>query len=285
MRYLCALGAALALFLVTGAVAGQEKPARTPAVFGIVAGGSDEFVVLNGAYVPGKGWRAPEVARLFAAKGMRFTRFSPAGPVGGPVVASGKPEFGEASEWAMPLVKSASAALPLQENNAPPLFALSGGPSAPQPRRAKRESTEATTYRSAVAGVLREMGRVSVAAPRLTQNLRIDLDGDGTEEVLLTAYSTPQGDGATLPPGGYSTILLRHIGADGRVRTVPLGVSTARIPDKYDLTPAVLACVDIDGDGRLEVVTYATQYESERVEIWTFDGRTARRVIEAGWGV
>jgi hypothetical protein len=44
-------------------------------------------------------------------------------------------------------------------------------------------------------------------------------------------------------------------------------------------------CYDIDGDGTLEVALWSGYYEGESMEIYKFDGRTARRVLTAGWGV
>jgi hypothetical protein len=253
----------------------------------VTAGADGEFVTLTGAYVPGKGWRGPEVAHHFAGKGAKFARFGPSGAPKEPVTTAAAPEFGPASDWSMPLVKKAGA-LASDEPSAErrlPLFALSHGPADPQPRRARAESVAAPVYRRAVADLLRDKGRLSVAAPRLTQNLRVDLDGDGTDEVLLVANSPLPVDGDSLPKGGYTAVVLRHVGPGGRVWTVALGLSTPLIEDKYNLSRGVLACVDIDGDGRLEVVTYATQYESEVVEVWAFDGKAARRVLETGWGV
>jgi D-Tyr-tRNAtyr deacylase len=44
------------------------------------------------------------------------------------------------------------------------------------------------TYESVVAAMLRAKN-IKVARGRLTQHLRVDLNGDGTEEVLLVAHS------------------------------------------------------------------------------------------------
>jgi hypothetical protein len=194
--------------------------------------------------------------------------------------------LGPVSEWSVPVQDPAPLrAFPGPEaKRSLPLFALSGGPAQPQPRRAKAVSNEQAVYRRAVAEVLRTKGRLVVAAPRLTQTLRVDLDGDGAEEVILVANGPDEPGGEGLPSNGYTAVLIRYVVPGGKVRTIPLGLSTSRIENRYDLSRGVLACVDIDGDGRLEVVTYATQYESEAVEVWTFDGKSARRVQETGWG-
>jgi hypothetical protein len=60
--------------------------------------------------------------------------------------------------------------------------------------------------------------------------------------------------------------------------TVPAG-STAM--SRYEF----IGCVDITGDGHLEIVLYSRQFERDGVEVFTFDGKTARRVLGADWGV
>ena len=106
---------------------------------------------------------------------------------------------------------------------------------------------------------------INVPQPRIAQICRVDLEGDGTDEVLIAAqdmledgfgedaslYALVRG-GAAPKPGGYSVLLLRRVEGSG-VRTAILAES---LPGSGASPAAFKICqlADLDGDGRLEMI-------------------------------
>jgi hypothetical protein len=133
----------------------------------------------------------------------------------------------------------------------------------------------------AIAGVLKAK-KLRIPRPRLMQHLRVDLNGDGTEETLLAASARePAGQGKddVMRRNHYSAVVLRFTSRN-TLRTVPLAVTAfTRGGDEEVIHHSVLSCKDIDGDGRMEVIVHNAYYEGEGAEVFTFDGNRVRRVI------
>jgi len=117
------------------------------------------------------------------------------------------------------------------------------------------------TYQKAVAE------KVGIAEVKLTGLVRVDLEGDGVDEVLFTTDShggeRPWGDE---PYKTYSHIGVRKVGADGQVVTHLLHDHQGEVRWEGgfpDITTAQLeGFTDADGDGKLEVVITIRGYES-----------------------
>ncbi|WP_295815223.1 hypothetical protein [uncultured Deinococcus sp.] len=148
--------------------------------------------------------------------------------------------------------------------------------------------------------VRQELVRRGVRAPvvTLTAVIRTDLDGNGTQEVIVEAgrYRGRSGNfpPPTGQPGDYSLLLLRHV-VGGRAVTTVLGAHVAPAtpwdPGSGDAMPlAVLSrlagVADLNGDGRMEVLTSGTYYEGEAFAAheWTPAGGLKLR-LETGCGV
>lgn len=118
------------------------------------------------------------------------------------------------------------------------------------------------TYLGAAREILRAKG-LPKATPRLTQVLRFDLEGDGTEEVLLSATTGREGyPRPDIVVNDYSFIALRRV-VNGKVRTdLLVGEFYAR-PAEFAAPNAfrVQALLDLNGDNRLEIVTGWEYYE------------------------
>ncbi|MDX6693097.1 MAG: hypothetical protein QOF02_700 [Blastocatellia bacterium] len=127
---------------------------------------------------------------------------------------------------------------------------------------------DTTEVYKAVADVLRSKRFVK---PRvnITRALRIDLEGDGVKELLISATYYKDGWGnsrpmATRPKAGdYSFVMLRKT-LHGRARSFIIdGEFYPRIlkdtgpPNQY----LVSAVGDVDGDGRMEFIVQADYYE------------------------
>jgi hypothetical protein len=166
-----------------------------------------------------------------------------------------------------------------------PLLALSARHNV-SPRVPRAQALANSLYENVVAVMLRAKD-LKVARGRLTQHLRVDLNGDGKEEVLLCAHSRDAlGRMANAAKNDYALAVLRCV-ADGKVKNIELQSDVYRkaVPFTASQRYSFAGCYDIDGDGTLEIALWSGYYEGESLEIYKFDGRTARRVLVAGWGV
>lgn len=151
-----------------------------------------------------------------------------------------------------------------------------------QPRPVTELPTRNATYERLVRD---ELIRRGVAAPQvtLTRLTRTDLDGNGTQEVIIEARRFRGASGDFPPPtgqpGDYSLLLLRHVTA-GRAVTTVLGAHVAPRtpwnPESSDPMPMatqyrLAGVADLNGDGRMELVLHDTYYEGAgfTVQEWT----------------
>jgi hypothetical protein len=152
------------------------------------------------------------------------------------------------------------------------------------------------TYRRIVR---EELVRRGLPNPRveLLGLTRADLDGDGTEEVIVEAAHYAGSSGLFPPPvgrpGDYSLLLLRWV-RNGQAHTTVLGASLGpRTPYNPESgSPMPLASLyrlaglaDLNGDGRLEIITFSSYYEGYALTAseWTPQGGVRPR-LETGCG-
>ncbi|GAA5436502.1 hypothetical protein M8445_08620 [Deinococcus aquaticus] len=151
-----------------------------------------------------------------------------------------------------------------------------------QPRPVTELPTRNATYERIVRD---ELIRRGVVAPQvtLTRLTRTDLDGNGTQEVIIEARRFRGASGDFPPPtgqpGDYSLLLLRHVTA-GRAVTTVLGAHVAPRtpwnPESSDPMPMatqyrLVGVADLNGDGRMELVLHDAYYEGAgfTVQEWT----------------
>lgn len=139
-----------------------------------------------------------------------------------------------------------------------------------------------SVYVEAVRDFLQARG-VTDPKVRITRILRVDLDGDGEEEVLISAtnYFTddkstdtsaapfPQAPIEAPQPGSYSIVILQRL-VDGNVQTklvageVYAKPAESVAPNVYNLA----AVLDLNGDGKLEVIVHSFYYEGGQTTIY-----------------
>jgi hypothetical protein len=139
-----------------------------------------------------------------------------------------------------------------------------------------------SVYGEAVRDFLKARG-VTDPKVRITRSLRVDLDGDGEEEVLINAtnYFTEEksNDTSAAPfpeapieapqPGSYSIVILRRV-INGNVQTklvageVYAKAAESVAPNVYNLA----AVLDLNGDGKLEVIVHSFYYEGGQTTIY-----------------
>jgi hypothetical protein len=160
----------------------------------------------------------------------------------------------------------------------------------PMPRPVTSAATTQEAYVKAVSDVLAGKG-IKKPVVKIAQHLRADLDGDGEEEVLLSATHYPDEDGGMGAPmaaaaGNYSFVALRRV-VGGKVVTQILNgefypkAQESSAPNIHE----VGGLLDLDGDGRMEIILDSTYYEGGGTTVWRLDARKAVKVLEIECGV
>jgi hypothetical protein len=120
------------------------------------------------------------------------------------------------------------------------------------------------------AGFARELlasRGMDVPNPDIKQLHRTDLEGDGTNEVLVVAEDVSPGLFAE--EGDYSIIFMRKV-VQGEVQTAVLGESLILEPDDFLLSFSLGTVADLSGDGKMEIVVDSAYYEGLGVEVWEY---------------
>ena len=154
----------------------------------------------------------------------------------------------------------------------------------PVPRLVTEIKSDSPLYRKIISEYLVSKG---LARPtvKIQQIYKVDLEGDGTDEVLIRA--TNYADfGPSAKKGDYSFVLVRKLDR-GKVRNIELtGDFIAKdvefgAPNRHELS----AIADLDGDGNMEVVVYGEYYEGSWAEVFRLKGTEPLKVLETGCGL
>lgn len=138
----------------------------------------------------------------------------------------------------------------------------------PVPRPVKKIAVNSPVYRKIVTDVLKSKG-LPKSAPKVTQILQTDLDGDGRDEIVLSATNFKKGLSSRGSVGDYSFVLLRKVTGKNAENFVLAGdfiknAANAGAPSEY----RVSGLADLNGDGKMEAVIFSHYYEGESVEVF-----------------
>ena len=150
------------------------------------------------------------------------------------------------------------------------------------PRKPIIADTTQPVYVDAVRDFLKSHG-INDPKVRITRILRVDLEGDGEEEVLISATNYFTGDKSNVHPaapfseapihapqgGSYSIVILRRV-IEGNVQTKLVAGEVYAKPDE-SVAPNVYnlaAVLDLNGDGKLEVIVHSFYYEGGQTTIY-----------------
>jgi hypothetical protein len=160
------------------------------------------------------------------------------------------------------------------------------------PRKPQVTDPTQKTYVDAVREFLETKG-IKQPKVKIDNILRVDLDGDGEEEVLISATNYFSNDGHVpmrSPAESYSMVLLRRLAA-GKVETQLVNGefypkayvssdSSFNAPNAYK----VIGTFDLDGDGKLEVVIDSRYYEGGATTIYRSDPKKSEALLSVSCG-
>jgi len=133
----------------------------------------------------------------------------------------------------------------------------------PVPRVPKAIDANAAAYKTIVTNFLRKKG-IAKPVVRIKEAFRIDLEGDGVEEVVLSATYYKKGLSSNAAVGDYSFVIVRKsvgkivtdhlLQGDFILKKVTFGAPTEN---------HVSAIADLNGDGKMEIVLNGSYYEGD----------------------
>ena len=163
------------------------------------------------------------------------------------------------------------------------------------PRQPRVADTKQQVYVEAVRDFLKTKG-IDQPKVKIDNMLRVDLDGDGEDEVLIGAtnyFSKDDSVPMRSRAGSYSMVLLRRVVA-GKVETqlvkgefYPKAYSKAAQEEgRFDAPNAykVIAVLDLDGDGKMEIVVGSNYYEGEEITIYRCDPKKVEALLSVACG-
>ena len=139
------------------------------------------------------------------------------------------------------------------------------------------------TYASIASALLADRG-LNVPNPVIKQLFRTDLEGDGTNEVLVVAEDI---SGGFLPAAGdYSIVFLQKV-VQGDVQTAVLGATAITdLESQFVEAFTIGAVADLSDDDKMEIVLNSAFFEGFGVAVWEYvnDDIGPKLQIQAGCG-
>jgi len=137
-----------------------------------------------------------------------------------------------------------------------------------------------------VQGVREWLTAQGIADPvvQLTRIAKVDLEGDGSDEVFITAtyFKTPNPQSPLAEFGDYSVVLMRKVSGN-TVVTVPLAADVYHLDQPepvFPLTYLLSNFIDLNQDGNLEVILEATRWEGGGIILYEVEGLNTIQVIK-----
>ena len=157
---------------------------------------------------------------------------------------------------------------------------LSGFEPLPSSEAIENLSPENETYRQFLREYLIEQG-IPTPNVQIERVLRVDLENDGVDEVLIEASHFVEKTGHSVSPGDYSLILLRKI--SGSSVSTQLVVGEIYYEDVVNAFPHsyfLQALIDVNSDGKTEVFVGIKRWEGDGTILYELQGNTLVEVLQ-----
>lgn len=152
------------------------------------------------------------------------------------------------------------------------------------PRSVKLLSNSNSTYVTVLKKFLSKNGIASRA--RITKVVMTDLDGNGTQEVIIEASNRDDLDNHGMHGslnGDYSLVLLRYE-SKGKVVEYALAFDHPKA-EEMNYINKLVSIADFDGDGVMEVVVTSNYYEGQSASLFRYKSTMVKKLVEMGDGV
>ena len=183
-------------------------------------------------------------------------------------------------DYAGELAPELTFKLPSGTTRAQTLIGIAGGWNA-LPRIPIEESVKEPTYQQVVKDYLIKHG-IKGAKVNITRILRIDLDGDHSNEVLISATSPNKYILEDSHKGDYSVVLLRKI-IKGKAITIPVEeyLYNGEEASQYTLQGAF----DVNGDAVMEILVGWKYVSGSGSTIYSVKNNNVLELLRSGGGV
>lgn len=147
------------------------------------------------------------------------------------------------------------------------------------PRLAQEIPYDNPTYVDALNGWLRTQN-ITEPTVEISQILRVDIEGDGTEEVLINGSHFTEPSGHSVMFGDYSLVVMRKV-VGNSVVTLPLVADYyyEEVENQFPLTYTGLLTADLNNDGILEVLVGIERWEGAGVIVYEVEGTNIREIF------
>ena len=157
----------------------------------------------------------------------------------------------------------------------------------PLPRKPQLLDGRQKEYVDLVCEFLREHG-LGNPIVRISQVVRIDLDGDGQDEILISATHYKNGDKVPEESSSntYSFVMLARVAA-GKAKTELVAgefypeAKADAAPNKYE----IVALLDLNGDGKIDIVVRSAYYEGDEVSVYELQPSGFNKALSVGCGL
>jgi hypothetical protein len=282
MKKIILITSGLTLFLSSSFVSGSSNPKNVVVALGPWDSSAPEVV---GALSDKKWLNSAKSAKLISGDNFKF--FAHTGATGS--FKAGKPE-------SMGIPCEETFSVPLKPSHKSKAFEI--GVTAtwnPRPRAVKVLPNTSLPYVKVASEFLASKGLKNTLV-KLTSVIKTDFDNDKSDEIFFVGrhYQERSGSDYYPPAGGkkgdYSFVLMRKIIA-GKVQTISLGddvilkdadveADNRHLAELYDIA----GLLDLNGDGKLEMVAYSAYYEGYGFEIKEWDGKKFVSKTSSGCG-
>jgi len=149
------------------------------------------------------------------------------------------------------------------------------------PRTPMELSTDLEVYLQAITAWQIEQAP-SQPIPAIDKIWKVDLEGDGTDEVFLNGTHFAESTGHNVGPRDYSVVLMRTV-IGSEVVTVELvgDYYSEEAVNYFPRTYNLEFIGDLNGDGRMEVVIGVSRWEGTGVMVFEINGAEANLVLSA----